>query len=156
MVNWFDDVIREKINEDYNNSDDRNVTVEISVSASKVDELKQALASINCGVKDVVVKEAELPKYEDNIGKRASVNYNLVIASDLLMKTQYSLYKIEKVILPKGYIGIISGYNDGKYEVSFDANLPIKKEDIVEGYDGVDLTYLLDKFNLSPSEISIM
>jgi hypothetical protein len=146
MIDWFDDVIKESITKESNYSEDN----------TNVEEMRDVLSSLGYDVSNISIVSNKKPVLEDNIGKKVCTNYNLVVASNILMKTQYNLYKISKVVLPKGYIGVIGGVEDGKYIVSFDANLPISKDDITSGYDGTDLTYPLDQFNLSESEIQIM
>lgn len=140
MTNWFDDVIKECCAEEEPKQD--------------FNKMKEALSSLGFDVSSINITSIE--NKEDNIGKRACVKESIVIASNVLIKTNYNLYRVAKVELPKGYIGVIDGVEDGKYSVNFDANLKIASEDIVAGYDGSEVTYPLDKFILSDKEVQIL
>ena len=142
MTNWFDEEIRESLAKENNESN------------SDITQMKDALSSLGFDVSKIIISEET--NLEDNIGKRACVKENIVVAANVLMKTKYNLYHISKVVLPKGYIGIIAGVEDGKYNVDFDANLPIDTSDVVSGYDGTEITYPLDNFKLADSELQIL
>lgn len=141
MTNWFDKEIRESLKKEAQQEQD-------------VNKMKEALSSLGFDVSNITISSNTT--LEDNIGKRAYVKDSLVIASNILIKTKYNLYRVAQVTLPKGYIGIIGGVENGKYVIDFDANLPIKASDITEGYDGSELTYPLDKFILSDNEVQIL
>lgn len=147
MTNWFDEVIRD------------TMAVEAShTEAPKqdVNEMKEALAGLGYDVSNITITANKEPDLTENIGKKASVKLNLVVASNLTIKTQFGLYRVAKVVLPRGYIGVIADFNNGKYKVNFDANLSIKASDITDGYDGTDLTYLVDSVDLAPNEVSVL
>ena len=147
MTNWFDEVIRD------------TMAVEAShTEAPKqdVNEMKEALAGLGYDVSNITITANKEPDLTENIGKKASVKLNLVVASNLTIKTQFGLYRVAKVVLPRGYIGVIVDFNNGKYKVNFDANLSIKASDITDGYDGTDLTYLVDSVDLAPNEVSVL
>lgn len=142
MINWFDDEIKASLEEEQTSSQDFT-------------KMKEALSSMGFDVSGITISSAD-KKLEDNIGKRACVKTSIVVASNILIKTNYSLYHISQVVLPKGYIGVIGGVENGKYTVDFDANLPVQASDIIEGYDGSELTYPLDKFELADNEVQIL
>lgn len=143
MTNWFDEEIKASLEE------------EQQASSQDFTKMKEALSSMGFDVSGITISSAE-KKLEDNIGKRACVKNSIVVASNILMKTNYSLYHISQVVLPKGYIGVIGGVENGKYTIDFDANLPVQASDIIEGYDGSELTYPLDKFELADNEVQIL
>lgn len=119
-----------------------------------VEKMKEALSSLGYDVSNINITTTT--NLEDNIGKRAFVKSSIVVASNVLIKTKYNLYRVAQVELPQGYIGVIGGISEGKYVVNFDANLPIKSSDVVEGYDGSELTYPLDNFLLADNELQIL
>lgn len=141
MTNWFDEEIRESLKKE-------------AQQEQNVEKMKEALASLGYDVSNINI--TAITNLEDNIGKRAFVKNPIVVASNVLIKTKYNLYRIAQVELPQGYIGIIGGVAEGKYVVNFDANLPIKDSDVVEGYDGSELTYPLDNFLLADNELQIL
>lgn len=141
MTNWFDEEIKESIKNDVDTPDINNI--------------ESTLKSLGFDTSNIVIKLKDTP-IQDNIGKRACVKNNIVVASNILIKTNYNLYKVSQVILPKGYLGVISGVEDGKYRVDFDANLPINSGDITDGFDGSNLTYPLDSYLLSSFEVQLL
>lgn len=146
MTNWFDEEIRESIAKE---------AAEQETPVQDVDKMKEALSSLGFDVSGINITAVD-KKLEDNIGKRAYVKNSIIVASNVLIKTNYNLYRISQVVLPKGYIGVIGGVENGKYTIDFDANLPIQASDVVEGYDGSNLTYPLDKFELADNEVQIL
>lgn len=143
MTNWFDEEIRASLEK------------EEKTSEQDIVKMKEALSSLGFDISGINISTAE-KKLEDNIGKRACVKSSIVVASNVLIKTNLNLYHIAQVVLPKGYIGIIGGVENGKYTVDFDANLPVQASDIIEGYDGSELTYPLDTFELADNEVQIL
>lgn len=147
MTNWFDEVIKDTMAVE---------PAQTTAVKADVNEMKEALAGLGYDVSNITITANKEPDLKENIGKKASVKVNLVVASNLTIKTQLGLYKVAKVVLPRGYIGVISDFTDGKYKVNFDANLTVNASDIVNGYDGTDLTYLVDSVDLAPSEVSVL
>ena len=147
MTNWFDEVIKDTMAVE---------PAQTTAVKADVNEMKEALAGLGYDVSNITITANNEPDLKENIGKKASVKVNLVVASNLTIKTQLGLYKVAKVVLPRGYIGVISDFNNGKYKVNFDANLTVNASDIVNGYDGTDLTYLVDSVDLAPSEVSVL
>lgn len=147
MTNWFDEVIKDTMAVE---------PAQTTAVKADVNEMKEALAGLGYDVSNITIIANKEPDLKENIGKKASVKVNLVVASNLTIKTQLGLYKVAKVVLPRGYIGVISDFTDGKYKVNFDANLTVNASDIVNGYDGTDLTYLVDSVDLAPSEVSVL
>lgn len=143
MTNWFDEEIRESLKK------------EEQASVPDINKMKEALSSLGFDISGINISAVE-KNLEDNIGKRACVKNNIVVASNILIKTNFNLYHISQVVLPKGYIGIIGSVENGKYAIDFDANLPVQASDIIEGYDGSELTYPLDKFELADNEVQIL
>ena len=144
MTNWFDEEIRASLEQE-----------EQQAPVQDINKMKEALSSLGFDVSSINISAVE-KNLEDNIGKRACVKSNIVVASNILIKTNYNLYHISQVVLPKGYIGVIGGVKDGKYTVDFDANLPVQASDVIEGYDGSELTYPLDNFELADNEVQIL
>ena len=143
MTNWFDEEIKASLEKE-EQAPEQNIT-----------KMKEALSSLGFDISGINISSVE-KKLEDNIGKRACVKSNIVVASNILIKTNFNLYHISQVVLPKGYIGVIGGVENGKYTIDFDANLPVQASDIIEGYDGSNLTYPLDKFELADNEVQIL
>lgn len=143
MTNWFDEEIKASLEK------------EEQAPEQNINKMKEALSSLGFDISGINISSVE-KKLEDNIGKRACVKSNIVVASNILIKTNFNLYHISQVVLPKGYIGVIGGVENGKYTIDFDANLPVQASDIIEGYDGSNLTYPLDKFELADNEVQIL
>ena len=144
MTNWFDEEIRASLEQE-----------EQQTPVQDINKMKEALSSLGFDISSINISAVE-KNLEDNIGKRACVKSNIVVASNILIKTNYNLYRVSQVILPKGYLGVISGVEDGKYRVDFDANLPINSGDITDGFDGSNLTYPLDSYLLSSFEVQLL
>lgn len=161
-MDYFGDVIKKCIARESSIEEDKTFVLSLTIQAKSLntDNIKKLL---DCNGFDVVSickeKENEVHKescYDSNIGKKVVVSQNIVIANNILMKTQHSLYKIAKVVLPKNLIGIVSDIKDNKYLVDFSASLDIDPRDIVEGYDSTPLTYNLDTYLLDSNQIEFI
>lgn len=146
-TNWFDEAIKEQLN--------KEELKEVQPREFNPEEMKRLLSSFGYDISSVSILNKNSCS-EENIGKKVCVKNSLVIAANIIIKTNYNLYKVAKVVLPQGYIGVIGGVDSNKYVVDFDANLSILPEDVVEGYDGSDITYPLDKFELSANEVQFL
>lgn len=146
-TNWFDEAIKEQLN--------KEELDEVKPKAFNQEEMKKILSSFGYDMSDVSILNKNSCS-EENIGKKICVKNSLVIAANIIIKTNYNLYKVAKVVLPQGYIGVIGGVDNNKYVVDFDANLSISPEDVSEGYDGSNITYPLDKFELAASEVQVL
>ena len=139
-------------------SSDSIKSVQIELKADKLNLPKiQALLKYN-GFDVVSTKELTIEKVADidTVGESVVVNKDIAVRENIVMKTSKATYEISEVILPKGYVGVISGKKGSVYTVSFDANLPIEPFSVTRGYDGAPLTYLLDTAELSATDFDFV
>lgn len=102
-----------------------------------------------------VTNRASVP-VEDNIGKQVAVSHPVIIAQDVTMKTPLSLYKIAKVVLPKGAVGTITGIDKDAYVIQFDTSLKVDPYDVVEGNLTNIPAYPISSYNLTPVQIEMI
>ena len=97
-TNWFDEAIKEQLN--------KEELEEVKPKEFNPEEMKKILSSFGYDISDVSILNKNSCS-EENIGKKICVKNSLVIAANIIIKTNYNLYKVAKVVLPQGYIGVI-------------------------------------------------